>query len=65
MFNQLRVHFQNSIRSIISKVYNLYVKIAWLFNRIISMIVELIRIFGDLFGVLTICVLYISLCVEW
>jgi hypothetical protein len=52
MFNQLRVHFQNSIRSIISKVYNLYVKIAWLFNRIISMIVELIRIFGDLFGVL-------------
>ena len=52
MFNQIRVHFENSIRSIISKIYNLYVRIAWLFNRVISMIVEIVRIFGDLFGVL-------------
>lgn len=52
MFNQIRVHFENSIRSIISKIYNLYVRIAWLFNRIISMVVEIVRIFGDLFGVL-------------
>jgi hypothetical protein len=52
MFNQLRNNLENSLRDIISKIYNLYVRIAWLFQRIMSMIIEIIRIFGDLFGVL-------------
>lgn len=50
--NQVRVNMENSIRSIAGKLYNLYRRVAWLFNRILSMIVGLVDIFGDLFGVL-------------
>ena len=52
MFNQLRNKLKNNLRDVTNKIYSLYSRLAWLFNRIMSLIIELVRIFGDLFGVL-------------
>ena len=52
MFSQLRQKLMNNFRDIVNKIYKIYIRITWLFHRIMSMIFEIIRIFSDLFGVL-------------
>ena len=52
MISHVRDGLENAIGSITSKIYNLSVRIAWLFKQIITIVGNIFNVFVDLFDIL-------------
>ena len=48
----IRNGLQNSLKSILGKVYNLETRLAWLFKKVITIVGSIFNVFVDLFGIL-------------
>ena len=47
MFSQLRLKLMNNFRDIVNKIRKIYIRITWLFHRIMSMLLEYFRIYSE------------------